>query len=55
MTSYWHNRYRQALAQMEGAQSIETRAAYQSLADHYLSMRRFCEGPLKKDRFLSAA
>lgn len=55
MTNYWQNRYRQALAQMEGAQSVETRAAYQNLADHYLSMRRFCEGPLTKDRILSAA
>jgi hypothetical protein len=55
MATYWHNRYRQTLAQMQSAQSAETRAAYMDLAEHYLSMRRFSQGPATGDKFRSAA
>jgi len=55
VATYWHNRYRQTLAQMQAAQSAEARAAYMDLAEHYLSMRRFCQGSATEGKLRSAA
>jgi len=55
VANYWLTRYSQALAQMETAQSADARDAYRDLAQHYLSMRRFCEGEWKASELLSAA
>jgi hypothetical protein len=52
---YWDFRYREALTQMQSAQSAETRAAYMNLVEHYLSMRRFCKEPATGDSLLFAA
>jgi hypothetical protein len=52
---YWHNRYRHALAQMQSAQSTETRAAYADLAQHYISMQRFSQRHADGSKLLSAA